>query len=126
MRLEDLAFRRGYWYLASPYSLYPTGQEQAHADICCIAGRLLKNEISIFSPIAHSHPIADYADIEMGHEFWMNANRHLIEGAVGLVVVKLESWDESRGIESEIGIFRQAKKPILYLDPATLDISDEP
>jgi hypothetical protein len=127
MRLEDLNFRRGYWYLASPYTFYPVGQEQAHADICCVAGKLLRRDIPIFSPIAHSHPIAEYADIEpMAHEFWMRANRHLIEGAAGVIVVKLESWDESGGIEDEIKIFRQAKKPVLYLDPITLDISDEP
>lgn len=127
MNIEDLAFRRGFWYVASPYSLYSTGLDQAHADVCCVAGKLLALGVPLFCPIAHSHSIADYAELNpTDHEFWMKANRYLMESAAGMIIVKLESWDESHGIEDEIKAFRQAKKPVLYLDPVTLDISDEP
>lgn len=48
----------GLVYLATPYSKYPRGIEAAFVDASRLAACLVRLGISVYSPIAHTHPIA--------------------------------------------------------------------
>jgi hypothetical protein len=125
MRLEALAHIRGYLYLSSPYTKYEAGIDQAHADICLIAGELIKRGLPIYSPIAHSHDISFYADIDpLSHETWLKADKPMMESATALIVAKMQGWQESYGVAEEIHDFETAGKPIYYLDIKTLELSE--
>ena len=111
-------------YMAGPYSLYPAGIEQAFIDHCRIAAELVRDGVHVYSPVAHTHPIAVHGDIEpLNHEFWMKFNRAAMKVSKALVIVELPGWEESVGVEQERLAFARMGKPIYYLDPDSLELT---
>jgi hypothetical protein len=103
-------------YVATPYSKYDAGLDAAYEEACAVTGELLRFDVKAFSPIAHSHGISKYANIDpLDHQFWMRADKTYIEKADALIVVQLDGWDESIGVAMEIRDFREAGKPIEYI-----------
>ncbi len=108
----------GYWYLASPYSKYDAGIHVAWMDICYEAANLIRAGIPVYSPIAHTHPIADHGDIDpYDHTIWLPADLPLMQAAKGLIVCMMQGWEESYGIGEEIKEFKKTGKPIIYMTP---------
>lgn len=108
---------KGYWYLASPYSKYPEGITAAFEEVCRAAAWLIRQGIPTFCPIAESHPIAIYGEIDpMDHGIWLANDEPKIDASVGMVIVKMETWQESTGILWERDQFRDGKKPVIYLE----------
>ena len=111
------------YYLGSPYSAFPQGIDQAYTVTCKLAAMLVKKGISVYSPIVHTHPIALAGNINpLDHAIWMPIDRPFMERADALIVAKLDGWDKSRGLKEEIETFAAAKKPILYLNPYSMEI----
>ena len=108
-----------FWYLASPYSKYPGGMDLAFQMACRNAALLLKAGIPVFSPIAHSHPIAVYGDIEAtSHEFWIDfVDMPFMEAARGCIVLQARSWTSSTGVAREIEYFNSVGKPVATMKP---------
>jgi hypothetical protein len=114
-------------YLATPYSKYQLGPEQAFIDAARLAGKLLLNGVTVFSPISHSHPLAIYTPIDqISHDIWIPFDAAFMEAADAMVIGLMPSWDTSYGIEQEIKIFMLAEKPIYTLCPETLEIKNYP
>lgn len=108
----------GFWYLGSPYSKYPGGLPRAHFLACLAAGRLIRAGIPVFSPIAHSHPISNYADIDpFDHDIWLPADAPIMRAARGIIVLKLDGWAASYGLTKEIEHFAEVGKPVVYMEP---------
>ena len=107
----------GYWYLASPYSKYPQGLEAAFIEVSKAAAQLIKQGVRIYCPISHSHPIAIYGKIDpLDHSLWLAADKPFMDGARGLIVLKMDTWENSFGIGVEIEAFKAAGKPIQYME----------
>jgi len=107
----------GYWYLASPYSKYPKGLEAAFIEVSKAAAQLIKQGVRIYCPISHSHPIAIYGKIDpLDHSLWLAADKPFMDGARGLIVLKMDTWENSFGIGVEIEAFKAAGKPIQYME----------
>lgn len=108
----------GFWYLATPYSKHPDGLVEAFLQAVEQAALLIKAGIPVFCPIAHTHPIAVMGDLDpYDHDIWLPADRPFMEAAKGIIVCKLEGWDESFGIKKEIEAFTAAIKPVIYMEP---------
>jgi hypothetical protein len=123
--LEDVA-KCGLVYLATPYSKYPTGIEMAFRDACVLTGRLLRSGVKVYSPIAHTHPIAIHGKLDPhDHSIWLPFDKAVMDKADVLLVAKMPSWEASYGIAEEIKVFRQAGKPIYYLDHVNLDVTHD-
>ncbi len=106
-------------YLASPYSKYAEGREAAFRAVCKVAARLIKNGIAVYSPIAHTHPIAEHGDIDPNdHDLWLPLDIVMAKHCTGLMVVRMQGWEESYGVAQEITWFKREKgiDPI-YVDP---------
>lgn len=117
-KVIDLKIESGFWYLGTPYSKYAGGTEEAFFRACEIAARLIACKIPVFSPIAHSHPIAELGGLDaLDHGIWLPADRPFMEAAFGLIVGMMPGWKESVGLAHEIEFFREAGKPVIYLDP---------
>jgi hypothetical protein len=110
-----------FWYLATPYSKYPQGTHLAFEDACREAALLIRAGIRVYSPIAHTHPVAMFGDIDpLDHTIWLAADEPFMRAAGGLIVCKLEGWDSSYGIAVEIQHFLDAGKPIVYMTPGSV------
>lgn len=108
----------GYWYLGSPYSKYMHGTEAAWSSVCLQAAVLIRRGISVYSPIAHTHPIAEHGRLDpLDHDIWLPVDRPLMDAAKGLIVLKLEGWSRSYGLAHEIEVFASAGKPVIYMTP---------
>lgn len=114
-------------YLGTPYSAYPQGIEAAFRDASNLAGRLLLAGVKVYSPIAHTHPIAMHARIDpYDHSIWLPFDQSIMNASQAMIVAKMDTWDSSKGIRHEIEYFEGAGKPVFYLDPQTLAVSDAP
>lgn len=106
-----------FWYLASPYSKHPAGVDAAHAEACAIAAGLFRSGVQVFSPIAHTHAIAQTGGLGLGFDQWAAFDEAMIAASVGMIVAKMEGWRDSAGIAAEIAICKRLGKPVQYLDP---------
>lgn len=105
------------WYLASPYSLWHRGLEDAFEQACIAAAKLIRQGYFVFSPIAHSHPIAVHGDLDkLDHKLWLEQDERIMDAAAGLIVLRMPGWQHSKGVLSEIAYFERAKKPIRYFE----------
>lgn len=109
--------RVGLWYLATPYTKYPAGIEQAFQDAAEAVAVLLRRGVAVFSPIAHTHPVAIHGRIDpLDHSIWLPFDQHMMERCDGCAVLKMPTWDDSRGVAHEIDFFKRAGKPVVFLD----------
>jgi hypothetical protein len=107
-------------YLASPYT--PTAGESVNerADAAKrYAAKLMSDGHVVFSPIAHSHHVADHlpAHLRVDHDFWMEQDMPLLRAAGRLVVLMLPGWERSRGVAQEIQEATRMNIPVEYAEP---------
>ena len=107
----------GLIYLATPYSHdNPRVMEARFEAACHVAGKLMANGELIFSPIAHTHPIAVRCDLPRGWDFWHKYDLEMLKACEKLLVVKMPGWDSSKGIAGEIAIAKQLGKPVEFME----------
>lgn len=112
-------------YLASPYSKYPAGIDKAFEDISAIAGRLVELGFKVYSPIAHTHPIAKYSGIDpLDHSIWLPFDQAMMNVCGAILVAKMDTWEISFGIGEEVKTFMAADKPVYHLNPVTLEVQE--
>lgn len=112
-----------FWYLATPYTKYRKGIEAAFQDAAKQAAILLRAGVPVFSPIAHTHPLAIYGGIDAkDHTVWLPFDRPMMDAAKGIIVCKLEGWDESYGVAYERDVFSCAGKPLIFMEPGKVPV----
>lgn len=121
--LALLAARHGYVYLGSPYSKYEAGHNAAARVVADAAASLMRRGLVIYSPIAHGHAIAAHG-LPLDWAFWKAQCQPLVDAAAGLIVLTMDGWQESVGLQYEIEEFVQAGKPILHVSPRWLVASE--
>jgi hypothetical protein len=105
-----------FWYIATPYAKYPDGIDAAFQDACKASAWLIKQGVRIYCPIAHTHPIALYGNIDpYSHDIWLPVDRPFMQAACGVIVVRLPTWEISYGIQCEIEEMNKQNKPVRYL-----------
>lgn len=106
-------------YLASPYS-HPdaANREQRFRAVCQAAARLMRSGRHVFSPIAHSHGIAEHG-VPTDWSYWEAFDSHMMAACDELVVLMLPGWRESEGVQAEIDLALELDLPIRYLEPTT-------
>jgi hypothetical protein len=119
-RLKSLAAmvpKGRYFYLATPYSKYPDGLDAAFRDACRATATLISAGVPVFSPIAHTHPVAVYGKMDpLDHSIWLPADKPMMDAAFGLLVARLDTWELSYGIKVEINEFIATGKPVIHLE----------
>jgi nucleoside 2-deoxyribosyltransferase len=108
-------------YLASPYS-HPDAEvrERRFDAVCRAAAYLIRIGKSVYSPIAHSHPICRYG-LPGDWRFWQHHDSQYIEICDEMVVLMLDGWEQSEGIQAEMGIARELGKPVTFIHMKTVN-----
>lgn len=112
-------------YLATPYSGTTEEQDQRFLEACRLAGFLITKGYTIFSPIAHSKPIADACGLSHGHGFWSELNETWLRWASDLVVAKFPGWLESHRIRFEMAEALKRGKGIWTVEVLAQNIDDQ-
>lgn len=103
-------------YLASPYSHPdPAVRAARYEQVCRHAARLLREGRLVYSPIVHSHPLAELG-LPGDWGFWAEHNRVMLAACTDLVVLALPGWDSSEGVAAETAYATRLGRP-LRLEP---------
>lgn len=114
------------YYLATPYTKYAGGIEEAFVAAANLAGRLMQAGITCYSPIAHTHPLAIHAGIDpLDHGIWIPFDEAMMSRADALLIATMDGWEQSKGIAFEVEFFQRCEKPVLFVNPQTLRMTAE-
>lgn len=105
------------YYLASPYShVDPTIREKRFNEVNELAVHLNKVfGIVVYEPIICGHVKVKY-DMPTNFEFWQNQNEKFIRITDAVIVYKMDGWETSRGVQSEIAYAKSLNKPVYYIE----------
>ncbi len=104
-------------YLASPYS-HPdqsVRELRYHANVR-VTAELIENGHATFSPIVHGHPLTKQG-LPTEWSYWKTYDRDFLSRCDALLVLQLDGWEESIGVNAEIDIAQQLGKPVWYHNP---------
>ena len=108
-------------YLAVPYSHADPSIRKARFQAACrTAAEMMRGGKTVFSPLSHSHAIAQYG-LPKDWAFWEACDRTYLEVCDEVVVLMLDGWRQSKGVQAEIEIARELGKPVSYLKPLPND-----
>ena len=103
-------------YLACPYSHPdPAVREQRFDAVNKAAARLMADGRHVFSPISHTHPIALVGELPLGWDYWQEYDRIMLAACSEVIVLILDGWQQSKGVQGEIAIARDMGLPISYM-----------
>lgn len=80
---------------------------------------------NIFSPITHSHPVHEVG-LRGDWTYWKKVDIEYLRLSKRVVVLKIDGWQESIGVQEEIKIAKSLKIPVLYMNPDTHKLSIHP
>lgn len=102
-------------YLASPY--FSPSYElrlKRFRRAAKAAGLLIEQGLICFSPICHSHPIAEEHGLPGDWTFWHEFDRVMIEWCDALIVLCLPGFEKSQGVSVEIALAQELGRPIYW------------
>jgi len=108
-----------FWYLATPYDKFLPDRAAGYGAAVNNLSLLVAAGVEVYSPIVHNHPI-DQVLGRQSSQFWLSFDEPFMLVSKGLIVCKLATWQDSRGIAYEIGYFEQLQKPIIYMEPGSV------
>src|SRR5688572_30741405 len=104
-------------YLASPYSHSdPTIREQRFHAACAATAALMREGHVVFSPVCHSHPLTARG-LPGDWAFWQAQDLAHLERCDDLLVLMLDGWEQSAGVQAELRQAGVLGKPVWYRAP---------
>jgi hypothetical protein len=104
-------------YLISPYSdPDPAVREQRFQVACAVTARLLLDGHDVYSPVVHGHPLVRYG-LSADWSFWERYDREHLERCDEVVVLTLDGWRDSIGVQAELRHAAVLGKPVRYVEP---------
>ncbi|MDA9189383.1 DUF1937 family protein [bacterium] len=109
-----------FFYISNPYN-GTADQKNDRAKIAAsVCARLLKSGVYAWSPIVHNHAMPkEFEDlsIEQRRSLFLNFDFTLLLASKGMIVLKMDGWEESYGVKKEIELCGKKDIPIYYLFP---------
>lgn len=81
------------------------------------AAELMSKGWFVYSPITHCWPIAQAGKLPSDWEFWEGLDRTFLSVCKKMLVLCLDGWKESVGVQAEIKIAEELGLPIEYINP---------
>ena len=101
-------------YLATPYTDPDTKVMRQRFELANrTAALLMKNGMLIYSPISHSHPIAQYG-LPLDWEYWQHYDKEILSICDELIIILAPGWDRSKGVQAEMELAKELGIKISY------------
>ena len=92
-------------YLAAPYTdPNPAWREFRVMATNLAASALMRAGFVVFSPISHSHPIAECMNGHLDLAFWLEQDTPFLQACDATIILTLPGWQNSKGIAAELGL----------------------
>ena len=105
-------------YLAGPYSHKDEAVRVARFEaLTKKAVQLMMDGHVVFSPITHGHAIAERHDLPLEFVWWSHQCLTMLEKAKKLIVLRIDGYAESVGVQAEIRYAEKNNIPIGYVNP---------
>ena len=106
------------FYLAGAYSHPdPEIRHQRFDRANRMAAHLMDSGLCVYSPVSHSHPISFYTEHHANEgDFWLKQCTQMIDWADKMYIINSPDNRESVGVQMEIDMFREQKKPIYSIN----------
>jgi hypothetical protein len=73
----------------------------------------------VFSPISHGHPISTAGKLPGDWKYWESNCRKMLKICDKLIVLTLDGWENSTGVQNEVRIAKEMNIPVSYFpEPA--------
>jgi hypothetical protein len=107
------------FYLANPFTHEdPAVMDKRLEDVTEAAVQLLLLGVHSYAPISYNGKWSKDRKLRTDWEFWEPFDKNFLHRCDGLIVLKLDGWEKSVGVTSEIEYAKGLNKPIFYI---TLD-----
>ena len=108
-------------YLASPYSHPdPTVVEERYQKALAAVAKYAQLKIAVYSPIVHWHCVAQRYELPTDAAFWSGLNETMLKRCSKLVVLAIDGWSGSVGIQQEYDWALALDLPISFIKPDAL------
>jgi hypothetical protein len=125
---NKLGGNMSFYYISNPYN--GTDEErEARAKIASwVCGELIKRDIHAWSPIVHNHALMKTVEFTLDERrsLMLDYDFSLLRAARGMIVLEIVGWDRSFGVQAEIQLCRELRKPVKFLDPEDLKHHNDP
>jgi hypothetical protein len=105
-------------YLACPYT-HPEKDEMEYRMnmATALAAELMLDGKNVFSPLTHSHYLCEYMpeEYQTDFDFWISRDLEIVDKCDTMYVLKLDGWENSRGVAAEIDHAMKNSIPIKYV-----------
>lgn len=104
-------------YFASPYwDKDPSVVINRYDLTCKKVAELVANGMVVMSPIVYGHTLLNYKEIPGDWEFWKNFCETFLYKCDEMFVYKLDGWDKSTGVLTEIELAKSVNMKITYIE----------
>ena len=104
-------------YMASPYTHSdPFIREVRYLQAMRAVKDLLSRERWVYSPIVHCHELSKFFSMPFNVEFWQRYNYEMLSICDRLLILRLEGWEASTGVQVEIRWAEERKMPVEYTE----------
>lgn len=111
-------------YVACPYSDPDSAvQERRFQQVNEFCAGLCRDGLVVFSPISHTHPIAQYG-LPKDWDFWQRFDRAYLAVCSRMIVYCLPGWRESKGVQEEIAVMKEMGKLVELFPDRTQKVDD--
>ena|ERR1700722_17277996 len=111
-------------YLACPYTHAESEvMEERYKSATSAAAKLIEKGHVVFSPITMTHPIDKILakdKVSLGSKYWIDFDELFMSVCSKMIVLMVEGWKESEGIQREIEYFQARGREVTYLHPADI------
>ena len=109
-------------YLACPYSHpNPAVRKARFKAANRAAAAMMKRGEYVFSPISHTHPMAVEGGLPTDWKFWKGYDTVMLKACGKLVVLKLDGWQVSAGVQQEIKLAKELGMRVEYVTAKQLE-----
>ncbi len=109
------------YYVACPYtSDDPYILQRRYLDAIACGAELQRRGYITIEPIAQSHQQAERFGMPPEWAFWERRDSALIKRCDAVIVLTIDGWRSSHGVQAEIALAEILHMPIYYIDPLTL------
>ena len=106
-------------YLACPYSDPDRAVRVMRFEYANrAAAKLMREGAFVFSPISHTHPIAEAGTLPGDWNYWRAYDTAMIAACDKLIVLKAPGWDKSEGVLAEMEIAAEHGLPVALMEVA--------